>query len=552
MKQGFPDDFNLNDLADDFKSHGMKGLIMQEEMDMKEGKYFTDTSGAEYFFIHGFVTDDMHFDFDAIEADFLRHCADKLGRFAKVQRFFYHSCADSSPYEAHEYTVLGAMLNGAKTGDPYCRALIIYLFRIYYRKEYGQLKRFRKVSALELSGLATNENNDTDIFLLGILIVLCIQMDIELDEKCSIWYRFLKKKQEELEAETDAIHGTFDFDKELYSECLDTVTEWQNRDRAKKGRDSNKAYWAEEKFVSHILQEVGYPRDYVLSSLYRNDGFLLRYTRTLKALRSAFPKRDFSYEEVQKYTHLYDALEALMEVSNKLDMVNEMIFESQALSENAYESFMFDPKKISVPSVKTENGNRSPVVSKSAENDNKNEAVDTAFLLSEMEDLRSRLNRVEYAYNKLKAQYTSANAARKEAEALLSGFQEDREELIALREFAYSLESEVPEVKKLSADEMKAAIAEKKYLIVGGHINWVNKMKAEFPGWSYVIQGATSTVNESIVMNKDRIFFFSDHIGHSTYGRFIALAREKGIPFSYIHGVNMEQVIRRIYESDMG
>ena len=32
-------------------------------------------------------------------------------------------------------------------------------------------------------------------------------------------------------------------------------------------------------------------------------------------------------------------------------------------------------------------------------------------------------------------------------------------------------------------------------------------------------------------------------------GKVIGIARERKIPFSYLHGVNMEQIIRQIYES---
>jgi len=550
MNQPFSYDHILDDLDMNLDLKHIMGLMMQDEAEKKDGNIYTDTSGAEYFFIHGFVTDSMHFDFDAIEADFFKHCSDKLGLFAEVQRYFYHSCAASSPDEAHEYTVLGAVLNGAKIGDPYCKALIIYLFKTYYRKEYGQLKRFRSISAQELAGLAKDEHDGIRLSMLGILIVLCSQMDIRLTENCSIWYRYLTKKKLEEEEETEAIYDSSGIDKDLYAKCLETVSVWYNRDRDKNGSNSNKVFWREDKLVSRILQRCGYPEDYVFSALSNGEKFLYRYARTLAALRSAFPQKDFSYEDVQKYAHLYNALEALTDVSYKLDFVNEMVFESQALSEEAYESFLFEPKKIIVPSGKTGNENNIPPVSVYAGKENKQEAVNTDSLLSEMENLRSRLNRMEYAYHKLKAQYASVNTARKEAEALLSGYQEDREELIALRDFVYNLESEIPKVTKLSTEEMKTVIAQKKYLIVGGHINWVNKLKSEFPTWSFVIPGSTNTVDESIVMNKDRIFFFTDHLGHSTYNRFIALAREKNIPFSYIHGVNMDQVIYRIYESD--
>lgn len=145
-------------------------------------------------------------------------------------------------------------------------------------------------------------------------------------------------------------------------------------------------------------------------------------------------------------------------------------------------------------------------------------------------------------------QYAAANSARKESEALLSKYQNDREELIALREFAYHVEQEAPERETLSLDEMKEAIATKKYVIVGGHVNWVNKLKAEFPEWTYILPSTFKTVDAGSLDHKDMIFFFTDHISHAAYGKFIGIARERKIPFSYLHGVNMGQIVRQIYD----
>lgn len=153
------------------------------------------------------------------------------------------------------------------------------------------------------------------------------------------------------------------------------------------------------------------------------------------------------------------------------------------------------------------------------------------------------------AGRQLKMQYAASNSARKEAEALLFKYQNDREELIALREFVYHLEQEIPEIETLSLDEMKKEISSKKYVIIGGHVSWVNKLKAEFPGWTYILPSTLKTVDAHSLDHKDMIFFFTDHISHAAYGKFIGIARERKLPFSYLHGVNMAQIVRQIYNS---
>lgn len=169
--------------------------------------------------------------------------------------------------------------------------------------------------------------------------------------------------------------------------------------------------------------------------------------------------------------------------------------------------------------------------------------------LAEIDALRGKLSQREMEYKKMKMQYAASNSARKEAEALLFKYQNDREELIALREFAYHLEQGTPEIETQSLDEMKKEISSKKYVIIGGHVSWVDKLKAEFPGWIYILPGTFKTVDAHSLDHKDMIFFFTDYISYAVYGKFIGIAKERKLPFSYLHGVNMAHIVRRIYDS---
>ena len=51
----------------------------------ESGNFVPETSGADYFFIRNFITEDMRWYFDRIEEVFMKHCYDKLCDFAKVQ-----------------------------------------------------------------------------------------------------------------------------------------------------------------------------------------------------------------------------------------------------------------------------------------------------------------------------------------------------------------------------------------------------------------------------------------------------------------------------------
>ena len=110
-------------------------------------------------------------------------------------------------------------------------------------------------------------------------------------------------------------------------------------------------------------------------------------------------------------------------------------------------------------------------------------------------------------------------------------------------------EQKETEFETKSIEEMKLAIEEKNYVIIGGHINWINKLKSEFPNWTYISVDNFKNFDGTVLDNKEKLFFFTDYISHTAYGKFIKIARERKIPFSYLHGVNMEQIIRQIYES---
>ena len=95
---------------------------------------------------------------------------------------------------------------------------------------------------------------------------------------------------------------------------------------------------------------------------------------------------------------------------------------------------------------------------------------------------------------------------------------------------------------------MEEFIQEKKIVIIGGHPNWVNKLRQKFPGWTFLSPKTSGSVDAKLVQNADMVYFFTDTISHSTYGRFIRIVREQQVPFGYIHGINLEANIAQIYE----
>ena len=95
---------------------------------------------------------------------------------------------------------------------------------------------------------------------------------------------------------------------------------------------------------------------------------------------------------------------------------------------------------------------------------------------------------------------------------------------------------------------MKKLIAEKKIVIIGGHINWQNKLKELFPNWKFISVNAYKTVDGAMLENKDKVYFYTDYISHVSYYKFIAAVRERKIPFGYIGTYNIDKAVRQIYQ----
>lgn len=80
--------------------------------------------------------------------------------------------------------------------------------------------------------------------------------------------------------------------------------------------------WKEDEYVAGCLKHLGYPGDYLYRCMQNHMGLPIQFTRTLAVLRTVYPKREFAFDEIQRYAHLYSAISALVDVSEELDNVN--------------------------------------------------------------------------------------------------------------------------------------------------------------------------------------------------------------------------------------
>lgn len=547
FSNGMPDFDKINKIPQPPLSPELMSMFLEDMKSHDDGMTVApDTIGADYFFVLYFVNDDMSWDFDRIEEDFLKHCFSKLQEFGEVRWYGHNAARYSDPQESHHDLVMGLILNGVKAGDEYCRALVRYLFKTYHKNLYKSLKRFSKISVDEIMSIADTDKK-LDLGNIGIILTMCDIEGIVMSDRCSILYRYLDKVRMQYENDDEEATEYMDFADNLFEDCQKIVEQWMEEDEKKNSnfRKQNREYWDGDQFVSGCLQHLGYPEDYMMRCMENFMGLKIQFTRTLAVLKTVFPKREFTYEEVQRYAVTYGAVSSLVDVSEVYDRVNQIFLGLNGDYDTWDEETLFHPEKIIV--ANTPKQLEKKPLAMTAKIENKGAAAED--YLAEIDELRRRLAQREMELSRLKVQYSSEHTAKKEAESMLSEYENDRQELIALREFAYKLENEAPEDISISVEDMKKEIADKNYFIIGGHINWINKLKAEFPKWTCVVPSDYKTVDAKSLENKDMIFFFTDHISHSAYGKIIAAARERKLPFSYLHGVNMEQIIKQIYES---
>lgn len=186
----------------------------------------------------------------------------------------------------------------------------------------------------------------------------------------------------------------------------------------------------------------------------------------------------------------------------------------------------------------------------------KNDCEDTAWcevgrLQHELTELRSKLESAEFRAKsvdealkeKIKKIVDENSVLQKKVNKLESEIdQKDKneKELYALREYAYSQRQEI-EDKEIKADKEKLNAI--RGVIVGGHVNWINKLKTQLPNWTYIndIQ-----FDDNIVKNADILIINVDVMSHTLYNKVQRLFTIYNVPIGYVSAVNIDKTLVEI------
>ena len=104
-------------------------------------------------------------------------------------------------------------------------------------------------------------------------------------------------------------------------------------------------------------------------------------------------------------------------------------------------------------------------------------------------------------------------------------------EINALREFAFAVQSEyVPTETTVTLADL---VPGKKIIIVGGHVNWRNKMKEQYPSITF-LDGHNVSLDVSRFDNADFTLFNTSNMSHKLYYKVINHLRDKKLRFDYL------------------
>jgi len=541
--------FNL--IEDGFRYFG-ESIDSMSDFLKKSGKnnpweedWITDTYALDKLFAQSFVNDVMYYDFDLIAKDFFLNEYENLLDYEPVSYKDYDT-GDLSPDYMFFRFVMSLIVNAINGGSEYSKALVLYLYKTYYRKEYKDLKRFSTLSRDEVIALAKPEEQTNQYsWTTAIARILFVSrlMGIEIKKDCNTFYMSFNlllndQREEERSKFSDELGET-------YQDTLKEVEEKFDIDRLYK-IDSKI-----NKFLGNALKWAGYNEYYVDFCDDEDMGMTARIAETLNILRKTYPsKKDYTEEELVLYGTIFRTVCAL--TCNNDYVAENMHSVIYGENDEYYDDdeTMFHPQEIKVRNTSPKNPNITVEITKT-NNDNAlfyaEKLSENKKYIDEITELTRKVHKLQDDNEELKERALGKKKLEEENKELYEKLESATRELAALRTHVYNLTESEEEKDNASYEEMREALKDKRIIVIGGHSNWISKVKTEFPNWVFVNPSATGSTDTSIVDKADKVFFFTDLISHSTYYRYMNIVKERKVNFGYIHGVNVEKNIKQIY-----
>lgn len=532
IKEGLGADIDSEEI-DSF----MDFLATFTEYKAKNSEDTVDRTAAEFIFLDTFISDELAHDFPEIEIDFIRHCRDKLPQFGQAAIPLTDLLKCTSIINNHQQRVLASILCGAKSGDPYCTELLKCMYKTYHKKEYSQLKRYPKLTGRCIEDLCAHEyyeHGKVSINTEKLARVLTIAQFFKIPyaSDCDMYFIGLKKDMDhylEEESDFDCIEIGQEDIKNLKGKLRPALEAFVN---SLEDGPSDGLRLAQE------MMKIGeLPPENI--SMCGTDAFA---AYDLALIAKVVNIDEIDLEQLQLYAMICDLSRVLGVTLGFIEaQTREFLFQSVPEVSNLKVLQSLKNIRLADSVVKAEN----KASAKQKEPESTEAVTKTEDMLAE---LKSKIQDAVSVGTHFQEEYKKEKALREELEAKLHDYNAIKQELVALREFAYNSTEEMQSVPKIPIAEMKKAIANKRITIVGGNENWVKKIRQEFPNWKFVSANVSNTVDNTSILKAERVILFTDTLGHSNYYKFMQTIQAHNIPFSFLHGVNIDRNIIQIYE----
>ena len=504
-------------------------------------RMFSDTFGREKF--------DVPTEFAFIAMDYFKRVYPDVEKYSP-----YLSDDDSSnicrPCKDLKRKIIYTMLIAARQGNDPAREILCRLYKVYYKREYNQIKRFDTLSYDEILSFV----NEKEAFGETAARIMTIGplMGIDLQSDCNMINAKLETEKGSenngLAHEKESKNITIDQEL-LQSACEEAkgVIERQHKkgdsfDSGSVARFRNLIYG-----YLHVLDESDPCRREEIEPSESSIAV------TIALLRRRFRNKLFTDEEILLYHEIYRQTKEYSGQIQDLNMMSEIILGNPAKYQKEAKECRYQPEKQKVvtPSVRcreenvTNSGATEVIIKSEAEKREKE-------LEKEVDDLKTLLKQKQQKLEEAQKQYLKEKEEARKNRKALEQWETDKCELFRLREYVYSLTEEDVEITSVSLEEMKEDLKRRKIIIVGGHDNWVGYLKEIFPYWTYIKPSISNTLPEIHAINAEYLFFFTDTISHGSFDKYMNIVKKHNLQYSYLHGTNIDRTISNVYKEVTG
>ncbi len=510
--------------------------LFSDDIELTEPLKGTDET--EMLFILTFWEEDaFSFDFPIIASEFLKHEAASLSEYTDGP-YFREVMHQRDPREGFKIKITSMMLSAARKGSGYSQELFRRLYKTYYKREYNVLKRFQTISFDELMGF----ENDEEVLAETCARVLTIApfFGITLHFSCVAAYQMIQDDVKDMPYDYLTKPEFLDFPEGLFDECIERTDGLADGDifSSRKLRKLRDIF----KFKQNVFRYYGVTEGY---DAYLNQevwGRKRSLAITFALLKMTFPKREFTDEELLYYLEIFDQITAYTSQFAVLEDDINLMFGMKDGYEHEREFLHFKPFEPDEKAIgHTKKENVPPMPMPSPDN-----TADAEKLLRENAELKILLSRAKANLKNAASEQAESRRTIRELQAMERQQEDLRRELQALREFAYQTTEEDVAAKEPDYSALEKTLRTKRIVIVGGHDNWTSQLRDKFPDWVYVRPGASGAGDVRVMNNADAVYFFTDFISHSTYGKYVRYARETDIPFRYIHSTNIRANVQQM------